>query len=81
MVREATVFWTCKYCGKDTSHVDDSSLWGYDHLACAMQEKIREESEAKKVLTIPFSLILSTSNDQELGEKIRMMYNGAKNNS
>jgi hypothetical protein len=81
MIQEAKVFWTCKYCGGDTSHVEADYLWGYDHLACALQEKMQEEKKAKQVLTIPFDLILSTPNDQELGEKIRVMYHEAKNNS
>ena len=38
MVEEAKVFWTCKYCGKDTSHVEADYLSGYDHLECMLKE-------------------------------------------
>lgn len=72
--------YVCKYCGRDTSLVEADYVVGVDHLECILEEQ-------KKVLSSRFSLninstlIEQTPNDQELGEKIRIMYHEAKNNS
>ena len=40
MIKETKVFWICKYCGGDTSHVEYDYLDGeYNHLACALKSK------------------------------------------
>lgn len=65
----------CYYCNKDTSEVDNDYLVGEDHLQCVLKQSLRE----RNMLTVPFDLITETPNDQELGEKIRLLYHEAKN--
>lgn len=84
MIKEVAVVWTCKYCGKDTSHVETDYLAGTDHLACVLKETFSNGLQLENRrpvfnLTVPFSLIEETSNDQELGERIRLLYHEAKN--
>ena len=84
MIKETKVFWTCKYCGGDTSHVETDYLAGTDHLECMLKETFSKGLQLQnrrpvQNLSIPFNLIEETPNDQELGEKIRLMYHEAKN--
>lgn len=39
MDKETTV-WTCKYCGKDTSQVENDYLSGHNHLSCALEKEM-----------------------------------------
>lgn len=84
MKKEIAVVWTCKYCGRDTSHVETDYLAGTDHLECTLKETLTNDLQLQNRqpvfnLNIPASLIEEISNDQELGEKIRLMYHEAKN--
>jgi len=81
MTKESTVFWTCKYCGKDTSHVEADYLSGYNHLSCVLEYEVQSKEVKPKYLNIPFDLIHNTPNDFELGEKVRRLYYEQKDNS
>ena len=71
--------WTCQYCGKDTSNVDYDYLSNYDHLSCALEAEQSLMKGRTTLITIPVELITSTPNDQELGTRVRQIYN--ENNS
>lgn len=84
MVEENKISWICKYCGEDTSNVEADYLAGIDHLQCVLKETFSNGLQFENRypvynLTVPYSLIEETSNDQELGERVRLMYHEAKN--
>jgi hypothetical protein len=69
----------CQFCGKDTSNVDYDYLSNYDHLSCALEAEQSIMKNRTTLITIPVELITSTPNDQELGTRVRQIYN--ENNS
>ena len=78
--------YTCQFCGKLTEEVEYDYVVGVDHLECVL----RFEEEQKKQLEINFpdrrllavevDMIKNTSNDQELGAKVRKLYYEVYNN-
>ena len=69
----------CQYCGKDTSNVDYDYLSNYDHLSCALEAEQSIMKNRTTLITVPVELITNTPNDQELGTRVRQIYN--ENNS
>ena len=65
----------CQFCGKDTSNIEYDYLSGYDHLSCALEQEIFIPLDSdKKLFTVSNYTVLSTPNDQELGNKVRQLY-------
>jgi hypothetical protein len=73
---EAPLDYVCQYCGKDTSKVEYDYLVGTDHLSCHLEKGIMERRTT--LFTIPEDLVYETSNDAELGAKVREIYNMLK---
>lgn len=70
--------WTCQYCGEDTTRVDTDYLVNTDHLSCVLKEARKEEASMpvpdRRLLAVEVDLIKRTSNDQELGAKVRQLF-------
>lgn len=73
MSKQLTI-WTCRYCGKATDQVEYDYLAGTDHLSCALEYEKSIMKNRTNLITISAETILNTSNDQELGAKVRQLY-------
>jgi len=123
-----TSYYTCQYCGKDTSEIEYDYLSGTDHLSCTLESEFKNNPIEKCIIcgvdtqyrfrtpidfrynyvegagqlcskcyhfdtisvtkdenpipldshrqlfTVSEYTVLSTSNDQELGAKVRQLY-------
>jgi hypothetical protein len=83
MAQQITM-WTCQFCGKDTSNIDMDYLSDYDHLSCALEAEqnvaLGTPNPDRRLLLVEIDLIKRTSNDQELGAKVRQLYYETYNN-
>ena len=77
----------CQYCGKDTGNIEFDYLSGTDHLACGLTFEYEQRKQLeinfpdRRLLAVEVGMIKNTSNDQELGAKIRKLYYEVYNNS
>jgi len=77
----------CQFCGKPTDEVEFDYLAGTDHLACVLGFEYEQAKQLeinfpdRRLLTVEVDMIKSTSNDQELGSKVRKLYYEVYNNS
>ena len=73
---EAPLDYVCQFCGKSTVEVEYDYLVGTDHLSCHLEKGIMERRTS--LFTIPEDLVYETPKDQELGKKVREIYNMLK---
>jgi hypothetical protein len=77
----------CKFCNKSTYEVEFDYLSGTDHLACVLGFEYEQKKQSdinfpdRRLLAVEVDMIKSTSNDQELGSKVRKLYYEVYNNS
>jgi len=77
----------CQFCGKSTEEVEFDYLAGTDHLACVLGFEYEQRKEFdvnlpdRRLLAVEVDMIKNTSNDQELGTKVRKLYYEVYNNS
>lgn len=73
----------CQFCGKDTSEIEYDYLIGTNHLVCFLEDGMEDSSSEimerrQSLFTISRELVYNTPNDQELGKKVRQIYNELK---
>ena len=72
------IFDTCVLCGevtpyKRSTHID--YRYGYVEGAGQLCKSCYDRGTERRQIVIPADLVYNTPNDQELGEKIRQIYN------
>jgi len=60
----------CSICNKDTSNVDNGYVEGCGQLC----EKCYNMGTDREQMLVPTSIVKNTSNDAELGAKVRRLY-------
>jgi hypothetical protein len=76
----------CQFCGKPTEKEKFDYLEEADHTECVVRFEHEQSKQLEllfpsiKVLMVEVNVIENTSNDQELGAKVRKLYHEVYNN-
>jgi hypothetical protein len=76
----------CQFCGKPTDEIEYDYLSGTDHLACVLSFENEQSKQLeinfpdRRLLLVEVDTIKNTSNDQELGAKVRKLFYETYNN-